>query len=81
MHKHLKLESISHFYLKILMMVSPGKAGETNRTDMAWIRSGCRGAKSFRIARQARPIVFRPCEIGLSNPASRAITGSAWTGM
>jgi hypothetical protein len=48
---------------------------------MASSRSGRPGAKRFRIARQARPIVFSPCEIGLSNPASRAITGSAWIGM
>ena len=52
-----------------------------NLTALAFSRSGRPGAKRFRIARQARPIVFSPCEIGLSNPASRAITGSAWIGM
>ena len=35
----------------------------------------------FKTARQARPIVFKPCEIGRSKPASRATMGSAWIGM
>jgi len=39
------------------------------------------GAKNFKIARQAMPIVLRPCEIARSNPASRAISGSAWIGI
>ena len=58
-----------------------GKAGAAKRAAIETIASGRRGANCLRTARQARPKVLRPCEIGRSNPASRAISGSAWIGM
>ena len=60
-----------------IRIVSPGKAGAAKRVVIAAIAPGRRGANRLRTARQARPNVLRPCEIGRSKPAWRAISGSA----